>query len=287
MTARWEIVLVVVRLALIATVTPGRVRPSTMTTLFSVTPPLGTRTSAATTGVAVGFTGPDRRPGCAARGVGVAVTRALVNVNAPGAVVAVAMGPAGAVVVGVVETVGVDDAVAVFVGVAVLVFVGVAVLVFVGVAVLVFVGVAVLVFVFAGAAVLVVVGAAVLVVVGAAVLVGIGDGGALSVGTGVAVAGFTMTTGTAVAVLVAVGTAPPPGVLLGDGVALGSGGAFGGDVAVAASAPPDPVQSAARLARLGEPQPVTSSHPVPAGWPLLPLVTSWKSRASVVALLAN
>ena len=261
MTARWEIVLVVVRLALIATVTPGRVRPSTMTTLFSVTPPLGTRTSAATTGVAVGFTGPDRRPGCAARGVGVAVTRALVNVNAPGAVVAVAMGPAGAVVVGVVETVGVDDAVAVFVGVAVLVFVGVAVLVFVG--------------------------AAVLVVVGAAVLVGIGDGGALSVGTGVAVAGFTMTTGTAVAVLVAVGTAPPPGVLLGDGVALGSGGAFGGDVAVAASAPPDPVQSAARLARLGEPQPVTSSHPVPAGWPLLPLVTSWKSRASVVALLAN
>ena len=34
-----------------------------------------------------------------------------------------------------------------------------------------------------------------------------------------------------------------------------------------------------RLAKFGEPQPVTSSQPVPAAKPLLPLVTSWKSAA--------
>jgi len=240
MTARWEIVLAVVRLALIATVTPGRVRPSTMITLCSVTPPLGARTFAVTTDVAVGFTALDRRTERVVRGVGVAATRTLVDVNTSGAIVAVAMGRDVAVAVGVVESVGVDDAVAVLV----LVFVGVAVLVLV----LVFVGVAVLVLVL--------------------VLVGTGDGVAVSVGAGVAV-------------LVAVGTASAPGVLLGDGVV------FGRDVAVVTGTPPAPVQSAARLARLGEPQPVTSSHPAPAGWPLLPLVTSWKSRASVVALLAN
>ena len=246
MTARWEIVLAVVRLALIATVTPGRVRPSTMITLCSVTPPLGARTFAVTTDVAVGFTALDRRTECVARGVGVAATRTLVDVNTFGAIVAVAMGRDVAITVGVVESVGVAVLVLVLVGD------GVAVLV------LVLVGVAVLVLVFVGVAVLVL------------VLVGTGDGVAVSVGAEVAVA-----------VLVAVGTASAPGVLLGDGVV------FGRDVAVATGTPPAPVQSAARLARLGEPQPVTSSHPVPAGWPLLPLVTSWKSRAAVVALVAN
>ena len=244
MTARWEIVLAVVRLALIATVTPGRVRPSTVTTLCSVTPPLGARTFAVTTDVAVGFTALDRRTECVARGVGVAATRTLVDVNTFGAIVAVAMGRDVAITVGVVESVGVAVLVLVLVGD------GVAVLV------LVLVGVAVLVLVFVGVAVLVL------------VLVGTGDGVAVSVGAGVAV-------------LVAVGTASAPGVLLGDGVV------FGRDVAVATGMPPAPVQSAARLARLGEPQPVTSSHPVPVGWPLLPLVTSWKSRAVVVALVAN
>jgi len=246
MTARWEIVLAVVRLALIATVTPGRVRPSTVTTLCSVTPPLGARTFAVTTDVAVGFTALDRRTECVARGVGVAATRTLVDVNTFGAIVAVAMGRDVAITVGVVESVGVAVLVLVLVGD------GVAVLV------LVLVGVAVLVLVFVGVAVLVL------------VLVGTGDGVAVSVGAEVAVA-----------VLVAVGTASAPGVLLGDGVV------FGRDVAVATGMPPAPVQSAARLARLGEPQPVTSSHPVPVGWPLLPLVTSWKSRAAVVALVAN
>ena len=92
MTARWEIVLAVVRLALIATVTPGRVRPSTMITLCSVTPPLGARTFAVTTDVAVGFTALDRRTERVVRGVGVAATRTLVDVNTSGAIVAVAMG---------------------------------------------------------------------------------------------------------------------------------------------------------------------------------------------------
>lgn len=229
MTARWDSVLVVVRLALIATVVAGRVRPLTVTTLFSVTPPVGTRTSAATTGVAVRVTTLDRRAVCTARGVGVAVIRALVDMNVA-AGVATATRPARAVAVDVVNAVGMDN------GVAVLVFVG------------------------AGAGVFV--GAGVAVSIGVAVLVGLGVAVLVSGGTGVAVAGLTMTMGAVVRVLVGLGA------LVAVFVAVGTAAvALGGTVAVAVEvgAPPAPVQSAARLARLGEPHPVASSHPVPAG----------------------
>ncbi len=229
MTARWDIVLVVVRLALIATVVAGRVRPLTVTTLFSVTPPVGTRTSAATTGVAVRFTTLDRRAVCTARGVGVAVIRALVDMNVA-AGVATATRPARAVAVEVVNAVGMDN------GVAVLVFVG------------------------AGAGVFV--GAGVAVSIGVAVLVGLGVAVLVSGGTGVAVAGLTMTMGAVVRVLVGLGA------LVAVFVAVGTAAvALGGTVAVAVEvgAPPEPVQSVARLARLGEPHPVASSHPVPDG----------------------
>jgi len=237
MTARWDIVLVVVRLALIATVVAGRVRPLTVTTLFSVTPPVGTRTSAATTGVAVRFTTLDRRAVCTARGVGVAVIRALVDMNVA-AGVATATRPARAVAVEVVNAVGMDN------GVAVLVFVGAGAGVFVGAGVAVSIGVAVL------------------VGLGVAVLVGLGVAVLVSGGTGVAVAGLTMTMGAVVRVLVGLGA------LVAVFVAVGTAAvALGGTVAVAVEvgAPPEPVQSVARLARLGEPHPVASSHPVPDG----------------------
>ena len=42
---------------------------------------------------------------------------------------------------------------------------------------------------------------------------------------------------------------------------------------------------ATRFARLGEPQPVTSSHPVPAGLPAEPVVTSWKSEPYTAGFL--
>ena len=237
MTARWDSVLVVVRLALIATVVAGRVRPLTVTTLFRVTPPVGTRTSTATTGVAVRVTTLDRRVVCTARGVGVAVIRALVDMNVA-AGVATATRPARAVTVDVVNAVGMDN------GVAVRVFGGAGVAVSIGVAVLVGLGMAVLVFVETGGSV------------------------AVSDGTGVAVAGLTMTMGAVVRVLVALGALVAVFVAVGTAaVALVPGVALGGTVAVAVEvgAPPAPVQSAARLARLGEPHPVASSHPVPAG----------------------
>jgi hypothetical protein len=239
MTARWDSVLVVVRLALIATVVAGRVRPLTVTTLFSVTPPVGTRTSATTTGVAVRFTTLDRWAVCTARGVDVAVIRALVDMNVA-AVVTVARGPTRAVTVEVVNAVGMDNGVAVlvFVGAGAGVFVGAGVAVSIGVAVLVGLGVAVLVFVDTGGSV------------------------AVSGGTGVAVAGLTMTMGAVVRVLVGLGALVAVFVAVGTAIV-----ALGGTVAVAVEvgAPPAPVQSVARLARLGEPHPVASSHPVPAG----------------------
>jgi len=244
MTARWDSVLVVVRLALIATVVAGRVRPLTVTTLFSVTPPVGTRTSAATTGVAVRVTTLDRRAVCTACGVGVAVIRALVDMNVV-AGVATATRPARAVAVDVVNAVGMDNGVAVLVfgGAGAGVFVGAGVAVSIGVAVLVGLGMAVLVFVETGGSV------------------------AVSDGTGVAVAGLTMTMGAVVRVLVGLGALVDVFVAVGTAAVGTAGVALGGTVAVAVEvgAPPAPVQSAARLARLGEPHPVASSHPVPAG----------------------
>ena len=71
---------------------------------------------------------------------------------------------------------------------------------------------------------------------------------------------------------VALGVAADPGVALvgaevrpGIGVADGDAGLVADGPKVAVGVAPDTAQSAARLARLGEPQPVASSQPVPAG----------------------
>jgi hypothetical protein len=76
----------------------------------------------------------------------------------------------------------------------------------------------------------------------------------------------------ATAVVVAVGAGP--GVFVAVAVAV----APGPEVVVGVAVAPDvPAQSVLRLARFTDPQPVASSQPTPAGYPLLPVVTSWKS----------